>query len=314
MLFKNKENRSEDIMINSKHWLASLDLSNMDEVLIGYTAFLTSVVKPKTITFFHTVESGPTALEIVAQFPELETEEEFLDLIRNELQEKVSGHFDDHSIEIRIIIKQGKPTDQIIDVTNSLEPDLILMGKKIGYTGEGVIPKRILKYVSASVLFVPENSRYSLKKVLVPTDFSEESAISIQTAKGLVDTDNVTAQHIYRYRAQFFPYTLSEEEKRDVDRKIEKKMQKFKNDNGISDDVNFVLTLHKKGKIADEVYSQVVGEQIDFIIVSLKSKTLNSLVSHDFTDKIVDYAFGVPMLVQKNKEKHRKFLKSLFGD
>lgn len=301
-------------MINSKHWLACLDLSNMDEVLIGYTAFLTSVVKPKTITFFHTVESGPTALEIVEQFPELETEEEFLDLIRNELQEKVSGHFDDDSIEVRIVIKQGKPTDQIIDVTNSLEPDLILMGKKIGYTGEGVIPKRILKYVSASVLFVPENSRYSLERVLVPIDFSEESAKSILTAKGLVDAEHITAQHIYRYRAQFFPYTLSDEEKRDVDRKIEKKMQKFKNENGISDDVHFELTLHKKGKIADEVYSQVVGDQIDFIIVSLKSKKISSLVSHDFTDKIVDYAFGVPLLVQKNKEKHRKFLKSLFGD
>jgi len=301
-------------MINSKHWLASLDLSNMDEVLIGYTAFLTSVVKPKTITFFHTVESGPTALEIVEQFPELETEEEFLDLIRNELKEKVSGHFDDDSIEIRIVIKQGKPTDQIIDIANSLEPDLILMGKKIGYTGEGVIPKRILRYVSASVLFVPENSRYNLEKILVPVDFSEESAKSIQTASGLVNSENVTAQHIYRYRAQFFPYSLSEEEKTEMDQKVEKKMQKFKNDNGISDKIKFELTLHKKGKIADEVYNQVVGDQIDFIIISLKSKTLNSLVSHDFTDKIVDYAFGVPLLVQKNQEKHRKFLKSLFGD
>ncbi|MFO7798353.1 universal stress protein [Rhodohalobacter sp.] len=301
-------------MINSKHWLACLDLSNMDEVLIGYTAFLTSVVKPKTITFFHTVESGPTALEIVEQFPEIETEEEFLDLIRNELQEKVSGHFDDDSIEVRIVIKQGKPTDQIIEITDSLEPDLMLMGKKIGYTGEGIIPKRILKYVSSSVLFVPENSRYNLEKILTPVDFSAESAKSVQTAKNLVNGENVTAQHIYRYRAQFFPYALSDDEKREMDRKIEKKMQKFKNEHGISDDVKFVLTLHKKGKIADEVYNQVVSDQIDLIIVSLKSKTMNSLVSHDFTDKIVDYAFGVPLLVQKNKEKHRKFLKSLFGD
>jgi nucleotide-binding universal stress UspA family protein len=301
-------------MKDSKHWLACLDLSNMDDVLIGYSAFLTSVVKPKTITFFHTVESGPTALEIVEQFPEIDSEEEFLDLIRSELQEKITGHFDDDSIEIRIVIKQGKPTDQIIDVTNSLEPDLILMGKKIGYAGEGVIPRRILKYVSASVLFVPENSRYSLENVLVPVDFSEQSAIAVQTASSLVNGGNVTAQHIYRYRAQFFPYTLSDEEKRDVDKKIEKKMQSFQNENGISDGVNFVLTLHKKGKVADEVYNQVVKDQIDFIIVSAKSKKISSIISHDFTDKMVDYAFGIPLLVQKNKEKHRKFLRALLGD
>ncbi|PKD42420.1 universal stress protein [Rhodohalobacter barkolensis] len=301
-------------MKDSKHWLACLDLSNMDDVLIGYTAFLTSIVKPKTITFFHTIESGPTALEIVEQFPEIDSEEEFLDLIRNELHEKISGHFDDESIEIRIVIKQGKPTDQIIELTNSLEPDLILMGKKIGYAGEGVIPRRILKYVSASVLFIPENSRYSLENILVPVDFSEQSAKAVQTASSLVDGGHVTAQHIYRYRAQFFPYTLSDEEKREVDKKIEKKMKSFQNENGISDSVNFVLTLHKKGKVADEVYNQVVKDQVDFIIVSAKSKKISSIISHDFTDKMVDYAFGIPLLVQKNKERHSKFLRALLGD
>lgn len=301
-------------MKESKHWLVCLDLSNMDESLIGYTAFLTSVVKPKTITFFHAVQSGPTALEIAEQFPEIETEEEFMELIRSELQEKVSGHFDNDSIEIRIIIKQGRPTDQIIDIVNSLEPDLVLMGKKIGYAGEGVVPKRIIRYVASSVLLVPEKSRYELNNIVVPVDFSEQSAKAVQTATSLVNSGNVTAQHIYRYRAQFFPYALSDEEKRDVDKKIEKKMGEFKDKNGISDDVNFTLTLHKKGKIAEEVYNQTVKDQADFIIVSSKSKKLNSILSHDFTDKMIEYAFGVPLLVQKNLEKHRKFLKTLFGD
>jgi len=301
-------------MKESKHWLVCLDLSNMDESLIGYTAFLTSVVKPKTITFFHAVQSGPTALEIAEQFPEIETEEEFMELIRSELQEKVSGHFNNDSIEIRIIIKQGKPTDQIIDIVNSLEPDLVLMGKKIGYAGEGVVPKRIIRYVASSVLLVPEKSRYELNNIVVPVDFSEQSAKAVQTATSLVNSGNVTAQHIYRYRAQFFPYALSDEEKRDVDKKIEKKMGEFKDKNGISDDVNFTLTLHKKGKIAEEVYNQTVKDQADFIIVSSKSKKLNSILSHDFTDKMIEYAFGVPLLVQKNLEKHRKFLKTLFGD
>lgn len=72
---------------------------------------------------------------------EIESEDEFLDLIRDELNDKVRGHFDDDSIEIRMIIKTGKPTDQIIEVVNSIEPDLLLMGKKVGYAGEGIIPK-----------------------------------------------------------------------------------------------------------------------------------------------------------------------------
>lgn len=300
-------------MINSKHWLVSLDLSNMDDILIGYTAFLTSIIKPKTITFFHTVESGPTALELAEQFPEIDSEEEFLDLIRSELNDKVRGHFNDDSIEIRMVIKTGKPADQIIDIVNSIEPDLLLMGKKVGYAGEGVVPKRILKYVAASLLLVPENSRYNLKNVLAPIDFSEQSAKAVRTAKKLADGGNVTAQHIYRYRAQFFPYSLSEKDKKEVDQKVTRNLDDFKEKYGLGNDVNYVLSIQKKERVADVVYNQAMGDQTDLIIVSSKSKMMNSFVSHDFTDKMVDYAFGIPLLVQKNKEKHQKFLKSLFS-
>ncbi len=301
-------------MKQSKHWLACLDLSKMDDILIGYSAFLTSVVKPDTITFFHTVQSGPTALDIVEQFPEIETKEEFDNLIRNELQDKIKGYFDDSSIEIRVVLKEGKPTDQIINIVRTLEPDLLLMGKKIGYLGEGVVPKRILKYVACSVLFVPENSRYSLKNILVPVDFSEQSAKSVKTAVELLGEREgaITAQHIYRYRAQFFPYLLSEEEKREVDKKIEAKLEKFKNEYNLPTDVKYSLSLHKDGKVANTVYHQVVQDQSDLIIVATKSKALTSFVSHDFSDKMVDYAFGIPLLVQKNQEKYQKFLKSFF--
>lgn len=299
----------------AKHWLISLDLSNMDDILIGYSAFLTSVIKPDTITFFHTIESGPTALEIVEQFPEISSKEEFDHLIRNELKDKIAGYFDDESIEIRVVLKEGKPTDQIIEIVQSLEPDLLLMGKKIGYLGEGVIPKRILKYVPCSVLFVPENSRYSLENILVPVDFSEQTANAIITADELLNgtEGTITAQHIYHYKAQFFPYILSPEEKKEIDDKIREKLQKFKNQYDLPSNVNYVLSQHKQGKIADVVYHQAMSDQADLIIVASKSEKLTSFVRHDFTDKMLDYAFGIPLLIQKNKEKHQKFLQSLFS-
>jgi len=300
-------------MKNSKHWMACLDLSNMDDILIGYSAFLTSIIKPKTITFFHVIESGPTALELVDQFPEIETKEEFLNLIREDLNDKVKQHFTGDEIEIRIVIKEGKPTDQIINLVNTLEPDLLIMGKKIGYTGEGVIPMRILDYVPVSILFVPENSRYSLENILVPVDFSEQSAAAINAAASLTQGSNVTAQHIYQYRAQFFPYSLSEKEKKDVDRKVENKKESFRAGSDIPEDINFVLSLHQEGKIAEVVYHQALRDQSDLIVVASKSKRIGAFVRHDFTDKMVEYAFGIPMLILKNRERHKKFLEALFG-
>ena len=302
-----------DTMQNSKHWMACLDLSNMDDILIGYSNFLTSVIKPETITFFHVIESGPTALDLVDQFPEIETKEEFLSLIRENLNDKVKKHFSDDEIEIRIIIKEGKPTDQVIDVVNSLEPDLLIMGKKIGYAGEGVVPMKILDYVPCSVLFVPENSRYNLENILVPVDFSEQSADAINAASSLTSSSHVTAQHIYQYRAQFFPYSLSEKEKNDVDRKVQDKKETFRAESDIPEDVRFELSLHHNGKIADVVYNQAIRNQTDLIIVASKSKRIGALIRHDFTDKMVEYAFGIPLLILKNRERHLKFLKKIFG-
>ncbi|NBC04594.1 MAG: universal stress protein [Bacteroidetes bacterium] len=301
-------------MIKFNHWLACLDLSKMDEILVGYSSFLSSVEEPKTITFLHVIESGPTAMGIIDQFPEIETKEEFEEIIRNELNEKIDEHFSDSSIETRLIIKEGKPTDQIIQVVNSLEPDLLLMGKKVGYAGEGVIPKRILKYVPTSLLFIPENCRYNLENILVPVDFSEQSAKGLETARELVQNGTITAQHIYEYRAQFFPYMLSEEEKQQIDQEISKKKDTFIEEYEIPGDVNFVLSQRKQGRLADIVYGQSISQQSDMIIVGSKIKKLPNLIRHDFTDKMVGYAFGIPLLIQKNKEKYTKFLKSIFKD
>ncbi|NBC65794.1 MAG: universal stress protein [Bacteroidetes bacterium] len=301
-------------MIKFNHWLACLDLSKMDEILVGYSSFLSSVKEPKTITFLHVIESGPTAMDIIDQFPEIETKEEFEEIIRNELNEKIDEHFSDSSIETRLIIKEGKPTDQIIKVVNSLEPDLLLVGKKVGYAGEGVIPKRILKYVPTSLLFIPENCRYNIENILVPVDFSEQSAKGLETARELVQSGSITAQHIYEYRAQFFPYMLSEQEKKQIDQEISKKKDTFIEEFEIPGDVKFVLSRRKQGRLADIVYEQSISQQSDLIIVGSKIKKLPNLIRHDFTDKMVGYAFGVPLLIQKNKEKYTKFLKSIFKD
>lgn len=301
-------------MKNFNHWLACLDLSKMDEILVGYSSFLSTVKEPKTLTFMHVIESGPTAMNIVEQFPEIETKEEFEQIIRDELNEKIDEHFSDSSIETRLIIKEGKPTDQIIQVVNSLEPDLLIMGKKVGYTGEGIIPKRIIKYVPTSLLFIPENCRYSLDSALVPVDFSKQSANGLETARYFVNDGLVTAQHIYEYRAQFFPYMLSEEEKQKTDIDISRKKEKFAQEYKIPDDTNFVLTRRKQGRLADYVYEQSISQQADIIIIGSKIKKLPNLIRHDFTDKMVNYSFGIPLLIQKNKEKYTEFLKSIFND
>lgn len=302
-------------MKNFEHWFVCLDLSKMDDILIGYTRFLTSVIQPKTISFLHVVESGSVADEMVELFPDIETNDDFEDVIRKELKGKVNNHFEDSDVETRVIIKEGRPTDQIIEMMNTMDPDLLLMGKKTGYVGEGVIARRIVKYVPASILFVPENSRYSINTILAPVDFSEQSANAVKLARHMVEPrkGSVRAQHIFKYPSHFFPYMPSDEEKEKINQHVEEQKDNFVEEYDISDDVNFTLTLHKEGRLGDDVYDEAVRNQADLIVVGAKSsKKITSILRDDFTDKMTYYSFGIPLLILKNKEKHQKFLKSLF--
>jgi len=298
------------------HWFVCLDLSKMDDILVGYSKFLTSVIEPKTISFLHVVESGSVAKEMVDLFPEIETTDDFEEVIRKELSSKIEEHFEDSDIETRLIIKQGRPTDQIIEMMKTMDPDLILMGKKTGYVGEGVIARRIVKYVPSSILFVPENSRYAMETILAPVDFSPQSANAVKLARNLVDSQNgsVRAQHVFKYPSQFFPYMPSDDETKKIRNHIEEQKKEFIEENDLHDDVKFTLTLHKEGRIGDEVYDEAVRNQADLIIVGSKSdKKIASILRDDFIDKMTYYSFGIPLLIVKNKQKHQKFLKTLFS-
>jgi nucleotide-binding universal stress UspA family protein len=190
------------------------------------------------------------------------------------------------------------------------------MGKKTGYVGEGVIARRIVKYVPSSILFIPENSRYAIDTILAPVDFSEQSAKAVKLAQNLVEGQNgtVRAQHIFKYPSQFFPYMPGDDDKEKIQNHLEEQKKNFISEYELSDRVKFTLTLHKEGRIGDDVYDEAVRNQADLIIVYSKSdKKITSILRDDFIDKMTYYSFGIPLLIVKNKEQHQKFFKTLFS-
>ena len=303
-------------MQNFDHWFVCLDLTKMDDILIGYTNFLASVIEPKTISFLHVFESGSVAKEMEELFPDQKNSDDFEDVIRTELNQKIDTHFEGSDIEVRLITKKGRPTDQIIDLLSSMEPDLLLMGKKTGYVGEGVIARRIVKYVPSSILFVPENSRYEVNTILAPVDFSKQSANGIKLAQHLVEPQNgtVQAQHIFKYPSQFFPYMPGDDDKKKILNHLEEQKEEFISEYELSENVKFTLTLHKEGRLGDDVYDEAIRNQADLILVSSKSnKKITSILRDDFIDKMTYYSFGIPLMIVKNKEQHQKFFKTLFS-
>ncbi len=295
-------------------WFVCLDLSSMDDILAGYTHFLTTEMKPKSITFLHVIKSHEAADEMIEMFPEVKDRDDVETAIRNNLMEKINKHFSESEVELELLLRTGRPTEEIIKVLDEINPDLTIMGKKSGYAGSGVIPRRIMKYVPTSILFVPETSRYQLNKVIVPVDFSDQSATAVKAALEIT-TDkggSVTAQHVYNYPARFFPNLPDEDDEKKMDNYLEEKKDAFIKKHSIPDDVEFVFSLNVDGPKMDQIYDQIVHDHADLIVaVSKAGKGITSILREDFTDKMAYYRFGVPILLVKDKEKHQGFFKSL---
>ncbi|MEX0771108.1 MAG: universal stress protein [Balneolaceae bacterium] len=302
--------------MNLQHWVVCLDLSKIDPILIRYVNYLADKLKPETVTFFHVLETSSVSGDLLEMFPEFNNLDDLEINIEKKLSDKIESNFKYSESKTELVIHSGKPTDRIIEFVNSRNTDLLIMGKKTGYKGEGVIPRKIIKYVVSSILFVPESSRYSLKQALVQVDFSSQSAKAVKFACEITGPaeGQVTAQHIFTYPARFFPAIPTKEVMKKMDDHLSEKKSDFIQEYKLDEGVNFAFSLHRKGEKMDEIYDQISRDQTDIIFAASKSdKKLKSIFRDDFIDKMVNYMFGVPVFILKNKTKHKKFIDSLFG-
>lgn len=302
-------------MLSLKKWVVCLDLSNMDDAVISYLDFFSNIYKPESIEFLHVVQSYNIFSELVEEFPELESEEELNKAITDRLREKVEENFHHDGITINYRIQKGSATNNIIKMMEKEVPDLLVMGKKGSYKGQGVLAARIAKYVPCSILFVPELARPNLENITVPIDFSEQSELAASFALELVKPakGDVVAQHIYKEESQFFPYmpdkAALKKQEEELRKKKEAFLKKIKDVKGT--DLSVEITLHEDGKYSDDIYDLAVSNNTDMILVFSKArKNLMSMISDKLPDLMVNYYFGVPLLIVKNKERNKKFFQN----
>lgn len=297
-----------------KHWMVGLDLTNMDEVINGYVSFLANKNTPDQITFFHIIDQPGLTEELQELFPEFEEAVTLNFMIREKLEKKVSAHLDIEKTEVEILIREGNPTQSILSLLEEYNPDLLILGKKSGYEGEGVLPRKIVKYAHCSTLFVSENTYYNLDNVLVPFSFTSSSAKALRAAQKLVKSlaGQLHIQHVYEYPKQFFPYIPSGKYEQRMNKHLQKKFKKFKEKYDLKELAAPRFSVNEDGRVADKIYDYTLHTKSDLIIIGAKSKSsAAALFIDDLAEELAEYHFGRPVLIFKDKKEHVGLLKSI---
>jgi sulfate permease, SulP family len=124
------------------------------------------------------------------------------DQVLAELQAAVQRHSSGMPASVRVAydVLTGPLTDQLLAHAAEKQTDLLLMGHRVDPPGRKPLARRLAMKAPCSVWMVPQNSKPGLRRILVPIDFSEPAADSLQVATSLAAMSQgaeCLALHVY---------------------------------------------------------------------------------------------------------------------
>lgn len=190
-------------------WLVGLDFTDHDHSILKYTRMLSKILHPEHIEFVFVAQRLPDSVQEHLQeelsYPEYD---ELLENLNSKVQQYF-GQGDSISCEVH----EGPVQFELWHETYTKDIDLIITGSKPKHKGRGVFPKKLIRKSFCSVLFIPLEIPDQIKKIWVPTDFSEPSGKALELALHIAEANDpqglVWAHHIYQlphaYYYQKFP-------------------------------------------------------------------------------------------------------------
>ena len=166
--------------------ITALDLSVIDPAVIRYLSQIADDFQMQQFYFMHIVKDLTRPENVELDFHRLFSPDHPLDeKIKASIQKEVGLHFDDagdYSLEVEV--HEGKPYKKLLHWAEVKNADLVVVGRKQESAGSGITSRRLAHNLKCSMLFVPEIIPETIKKIVVPTDFSEDSARAL---KGAID-------------------------------------------------------------------------------------------------------------------------------
>lgn len=164
--------------------LVALDLSGQDRQLLNMLQTVKPVLDIRKAYFLHIMPNFNVPKDVDAEFHKLfSTEYPVDEKIKDKLALDVAEALGNWpGLETSIDVREGKPYQKLLHWAEVKEIDLMLVGRKQESEGSGITGRRVARNSKCHVMFVPEKAPERITSILVPIDFSENSARALKTA------------------------------------------------------------------------------------------------------------------------------------
>lgn len=294
--------------------LVALDLSELDPLLIQFASYITQSTGSEKVFFVNILRNIHIPDEVLKEFPHL-IKNAVADR-RKEMVELVEKNFKrPKNIKLQYIVKEGQPVKKILQMVKDQDIDLVLTGKKTKLEGSGVLVQRLARRAGCNLLIVPEGSKPVISKVLVPSDFSENSKLALEAALMIChstsDEAQIIVQNVYSVPAGYHYTGKSLEEFTEIMKKHAR-----------SDFKKFIQPIELKGvKIKDsysrdnndnkmsDIYDKAVSSKVDAIVMGAKGRTAaTALFLGSIAERAIQMNKKFPLLIVRPKGQNAGFI------
>ena len=292
-----------------KQAMVGLKMDELDVPLLKYFKFLSKTLPFDASYFLHVIPKFDLSHSFFSK-----TETSQSDFANNKSKKKLLGAkiktqlegLKGVDIEYDTIV--GDRLEEMLKDIEDIESDLVIIGKKHQENNQVVFAKNLIRKIKCNALMVPEKARHSLKKILVPIDFSPHSIKALHTAVGiakqLIDPAKVICLNVYempnfasfnisKTREQF--RVMVEEDRMDA---FDAFIQSYAPED--SDRINKVLLQREMPWIPHYIMEYAHKNDIDFIVMGAKGHSkVELLFIGSVTEKLLMLNDDIPTLVVK---------------
>lgn len=288
-------------MINLKDsWrlLVALDLSAMDKTLLSYVSYLTEIWNIEHIDFVHNIkqtELNDLFEDFVDESIELEK------IIEQELIRKVKKKYTGKAA-YRVSVTSENYTESIMSYfIKDNKIDLVVLGQKSHSKGTGGMSLKLVNMISCHMLLVPDKAKHELDTILVPTDFTANSARSFMLASHIKKQHTVAlkALNVFNIPAMFFPFIDREKAIDETKKHLDTKYAAFAKRNKL-EDIPFKHFYRKDLSVVDSIRKYARENNVNMIVMSAKGgNKLTSLFIGSITNEMLLQDFRIPVFIVK---------------
>jgi nucleotide-binding universal stress UspA family protein len=180
-----------DCMHRFRHLMVGLSRTDADAALIRYAAMVARLGTAAEVRFVHVLPSPTDSAAAHSHDPALA-----------DIEAAVREHFTavPETVHVYHEVLKGPLMDRLLAYTAEQEVDVLLLGHRRDHPLRYALARRLAMKAPCSVWLCPEGSPGTLKRILVPIDFSEHAADALQVATSmakLVGQSECQALHVY---------------------------------------------------------------------------------------------------------------------